>query len=129
LSQVTDDNSTRASTGSFFTTNATSYFSLGSLPQVLPAFPTRRTSDPTPAGLAVSFDNAPHTNAGTYQVTATVTDANYSGSATGSDRKNTGTASIQVASLCEVFRGSSLTPRPVPPRPEFAVSFDDVLHP
>jgi len=45
-----------------------------------PLYPTATTS---PAGLAITWTNAPQTNAGSYSVTATINDSSYTGAASG----------------------------------------------
>jgi hypothetical protein len=64
----------------------------------------------TPAGLTVVFTGAPKTNAGSYPVTATVNDANYQGSASGTLLINKATASITFSNLTQTYTGSALSP-------------------
>jgi subtilisin family serine protease len=63
-----------------------------------------------PPGLAITWTNAPQTNAGTYAVTATVNDANYEGSASGTFTINKATASVTLGNLTQSYTGSALTP-------------------
>jgi hypothetical protein len=54
------------------------------------------TATTTPAGLSITWTNAPQTNAGTYAVTAAVNDPNYQGSASGTFTINKAQSSITL---------------------------------
>ena len=68
------------------------------------------TATTNPPGLAIVWTNAPQTNAGTYSVTATVNDANYQGSASGTFIINKATASVSLSNLTQDYTGSALSP-------------------
>jgi hypothetical protein len=57
---------------------------LGNLNRTYTGSPLSPTVTTTPAGLSYSLTGAPQTNAGTYPVTATITNPNYTGTASGS---------------------------------------------
>jgi hypothetical protein len=63
-----------------------------------------------PPGLAITWSNAPQTNAGSYAVTATVNDANYQGSASGTFTINKAAASVSLANMTQAYTGSALSP-------------------
>lgn len=56
---------------------------LGNLSRTFTGTPLSPTATTNPAGLSVNLTGAPQTNAGSYPVTATVSNPNYTGSATG----------------------------------------------
>ena len=62
---------------------ASATVTLGTLNRTYTGTPLSPTATTSPAGLTVSFTGAPQTNAGTYPVTATITNTNYSGTASG----------------------------------------------
>src|SRR3954467_526657 len=63
-----------------------------------------------PAGLTITWTGAPQTNAGTYQLTATVNDKNYQGSASGSFVINKAAATVMLGNLTQTRTGTPLTP-------------------
>jgi hypothetical protein len=63
-----------------------------------------------PAGLSIVWTGAPDTNAGTYPVTATVNDPNYTGSASGSFVINAAPATVTLSNLTQNYTGGALTP-------------------
>src|SRR5262249_13508482 len=68
------------------------------------------TATTTPPGLAITWTNAPQTNAGTYTVTATVNDPNYQGSANGTFTIHKAAASVDLNKLTQIYSGGALTP-------------------
>ena len=62
---------------------ASATVTLGNLNRTYSGSPLSPTVTTNPAGLSVSLSGAPQTNAGTYPVTATVTNPNYTGAASG----------------------------------------------
>jgi len=56
---------------------------LGNLTQIYTGAPLTPTATTTPAGLGVTWTGAPQTSVGSYPITATVSDPNYQGSASG----------------------------------------------
>ncbi|HXR96589.1 MAG TPA: MBG domain-containing protein [Terriglobales bacterium] len=69
---------------------------LSSLTQTFNATAVSPVAATTPAGLNIQWTNAPETNAGVYSVTATINDANYQGSATGTFAIKKANATITV---------------------------------
>ncbi len=63
-----------------------------------------------PPGLAVTWTNAPQSQPGSYAVTATVSDPNYEGSASGTFTINKATAVVVLSNLTQTYTGSALTP-------------------
>jgi uncharacterized protein YjiK len=62
---------------------ATATVTLGNLTQTFTGSSLTPTATTTPSGLSITWTNAPQTNVGTYTVTATVDNPNYTGSASG----------------------------------------------
>jgi hypothetical protein len=65
------------------------------------------TATTTPAGLAIIWTNAPQTNPGSYSVTATVNDANYEGSASGTFTVNKVDPSCTVNGYTGTYDGAA----------------------
>jgi MBG domain len=63
-----------------------------------------------PPGLAITWTNAPQTNAGSYTVTATVNNPNYQGSASGTFTINKAAASVVLSNMTQTYTGGALTP-------------------
>jgi uncharacterized protein with FMN-binding domain len=72
---------------------------LSNMTQTYTGSPLTPTATTTPGSLTVLWTNAPQTNAGTYTVTATVSDANYDGSATGTFTITKATATLSLGNL------------------------------
>jgi len=85
---------------------ATATVTLSNLTQTFTGSALSPTATTTPAGLAIIWTGAPQTNAGTYPVTATVNDANYQGSASG-----TFVITATAATATSTLTVSSLTPQ------------------
>jgi rhamnogalacturonan endolyase len=87
---------------------------LGVLNSVYNGAPFATTATTAPAGLAVdiTYDGSPTapTNAGSYAVVATVNDANYTGSASGTLTIAPAPAGVTLGNLAQTYTG---TPRPV----------------
>jgi hypothetical protein len=109
---VNDPNYQGSASGTFTITAAkqTATVTLGNLTQTYTGSPLTPTATTNPAGLAITWTNAPQTNAGTYPVTATVNDPSYQGSASGTFTINKATASVSLSSLTQNYTGSALTP-------------------
>lgn len=79
-----DSNHTGSSGNGGFTINqAPATVVLSNMNQSYTSLPLTPTATTTPPGLAITWTNAPETAAGSYAVTATVNDPNYTGSASG----------------------------------------------
>ncbi len=98
------------STGQLIVSQATATVNLTNLTQTYTGNPLRPTATTTPGDLAISWTNAPQIAAGSYQVTATVNDSNYTGSASGTFNINKATATVTLTNLIQTYNGSPLTP-------------------
>ena len=120
---LTDSNFTgSASAVAFIINKATATVTLGNLAQTFTGSPLSATATTTPSGLStVSFTytgtggttyptsaTAP-TNAGSYTVAATLTNANFTGTANGTLIISPATATITLGSLTQTFTGSPLS--------------------
>jgi len=112
LITFTATNTAGTATQSFTLTvnKGTATVTLSNLTQTYTGSPIMPTATTAPAGLAISWTGAPDTNAGTYPVTATVSDPNYSGSANGSFIINKAVATVTLSNLTQTYTGSALTP-------------------
>jgi subtilisin family serine protease len=81
------------------------------------------TAITNPPGLAITWTNAPQIAAGTYGVTATVSDPNYQGSASGTFSVNKQAASVALSNLTQTYTGSALMPLATTTPPGLAVSW------
>src|SRR4029079_17116640 len=68
------------------------------------------TATTVPAGLGLTWTGAPKTNAGSYPVTATIADANYTGAASGTFDITKAAATVTLGGLTQGYTGSALTP-------------------
>ncbi len=93
---VNDTNYNGSASGSFVIGKATVTVTLSNLSQTYTGSALSPTVTTTPTGLAVNLTGAPDTNAGTYPISATVTDPNYSGTAAGSFVVSQATPTITV---------------------------------
>src|SRR6185503_10298695 len=88
--------------------------SLGGLAAVYDGTPKSATATTSPAGLSVTFtyngSTTPPTNAGSFLVTATVSDPNYVGSASGTLVISKAPAVVTLSHLLQAYDGS---PKPV----------------
>jgi hypothetical protein len=112
LITFTATNTAGTATQSFTLTvnKGTATVTLSNLTQTYTGNPIMPTATTTPAGLAISWTGAPDTNAGTYSVTATVNDPNYSGSANGSFVINKAAATVALSNLTQTYTGTALSP-------------------
>jgi hypothetical protein len=80
---ITNTSYAGSSSGIFVISKATAAVTLGNLTRAYTGSPQSPTVTTVPSGLAYTLTGAPDTAAGSYPVTATITDANYVGSASG----------------------------------------------
>ena len=117
---VNDANYTGSATGTLVIAKATATVTLGGLAQTYSGSALAATATTTPSGLTVTYSyvgtsgttygpsaTAP-TAAGSYAVTATVNDANYAGSATGTLVIAKATATVTLGGLAQTYSGSAL---------------------
>jgi uncharacterized repeat protein (TIGR03803 family) len=80
---VNDSNYEGSANGTLVIQKAAATVTLSNLTRTYTGNPLTPAAATVPAGLAVVWTNAPQTNAGSYAVTATVSDPNYQGAASG----------------------------------------------
>ena len=107
---IADANYTGAASGTFDITKATATVTLGDLTQGYTGLALTPTATTAPAGLAVTWTGAPQTNAGSYPVTATIADANYTGAASGTFDITKAAATVTLSGLTQGYTGSPRTP-------------------
>lgn len=110
---VNDPNYQGSATGTFTISKLAATVTLGNLTQIYTGKALTPTVVTNPAGLAVTWTNAPQTNAGAYSVTATINDSNYQGSTTGTFTVTKAAATVTLGSLTQTYTGSPLTPTAV----------------
>ncbi|MGA2357550.1 MAG: FG-GAP-like repeat-containing protein [Terriglobales bacterium] len=96
---VNDPNYQGSASGNFVINKATAGVTLSNMTQTYTGSPLTPTATTSPSGLTIVWTGAPDTNAGSYPVTATVSNANYQGSASGNFVINKATLSIWPSSL------------------------------
>ena len=89
---------------------ATATVTLSNLSQTYTGSALSPTVTTTPAGLSTSLTGAPDTNAGSYPVTATITNSNYTGSASGTFVIAPAAATVTLSKLTQTYTGSALSP-------------------
>ena len=82
--KINEQNYQGSASGSFVIERAPATVSLSNLTQTYTGLPLSPTATTNPPGLSVSLSGAPQTNAGSYPVTASITNPNYSGATSGS---------------------------------------------
>ena len=107
---INDPNYQGSASGTFVIAKATATVTLSNLNTTYNGTPQSPTATTVPAGLNVGLTGAPQTNAGSYSVTATVNDANYQGSASGTFVINKAAATVTLGSLTQTFNGNALSP-------------------
>ena len=96
---ITDPNYTGSASGSFVISKAAATVTLGNMTQPYTGSPLSPTVTTVPSGLAYTLTGAPDTNAGSYPVTATINNANYTGSASGTFVITRPAASVSPSSI------------------------------
>jgi hypothetical protein len=115
---ITDPNYAGSGTGTLTITRATATVTLGNLTPTYTGSPVNATAGTSAQGNptiifaytsgGTALPGAP-TTAGTYGVTATISDANYQGSATGAMTIGKATATVTLGSLSPAYTGSPLS--------------------
>lgn len=99
-----------SASGTFVIQPAPATVTLANLTQSYTGSPLTPTATTTPVGLAVQLIGAPQTNAGTYAVTATITNPNYTGSASNTFTITRAPATVTLTNLTQTHTGSPLSP-------------------
>jgi fibronectin type 3 domain-containing protein len=111
VATVNDANYAGTATGTLTIAKAAATVTLGGLSQTYDGAAKAISVTTNPAGLAVTTTYAggatAPTNAGSYAVTATVTDANYAGSASGTLVIAKATATIALSPLAQTYDGTA----------------------
>lgn len=107
---INDPNYIGSANGTFMINPATATVTLTNMTQTYTGSALSPTVTTTPTGLSISLTGAPDTNAGGYPVTATITNPNYTGSASGTFTINKATATVALSNLTQTYTGSPLTP-------------------
>jgi hypothetical protein len=102
--------SSSSETNNFAISKATATVTLSNLSQTYTGSALTPTVTTTPAGLSYNLTGAPDTNAGSYSVTATITDANYAGTASGTFIINKAAATVALSNLTQTYTGAALSP-------------------
>lgn len=107
---IVDANYTGSSAATLTINRAAATVALGGLSQTYTGSPLAATATTAPAGLAVQFtydaSAAAPTNAGSYAVVATITDPNYTGSATGALTIDQAVVPVILSNLSQLFDGT-----------------------
>jgi subtilisin family serine protease len=113
FSAGTNEVAAQSSPYTFTVSKATAAVAIANTNQTFNGTPRSVSVTTTPAGLAtaVTYNGSatPPTNAGTYTVVATVTDANYDGTASGTLTIGKATAGVTFGSLAQTYDGTSRT--------------------
>ncbi len=111
VATINDINYQGIASGTLIIGKGTATFILGSLSQSHDGTAKPVTATTAPAGKAVTFtyDGSPTvpTNAGSYAVVGTVSDANYQGTASGTLVIGKGTATVNLGSLSQTYDGTA----------------------
>ena len=127
IGTVSDINYFGAATNTLIVGKAAATVALGSLAQTYDGTARTATASTTPNGLTVSFtyngSASVPTNAGSYVVVGTVSDINYSGSATNTLAVSKGAASVTLGSLAQTYDGTARTATAATAPPGLIVNF------
>jgi len=119
---INDSNYQGTANGTFLIEKATASVVLSNLTQTYTGSALSPTATTTPPGLGISWTNAPQTAAGSYGVTATISDANYQGTANGTFLIEKATANVVLSNLTQPYTGSALSPTATTTPPGLAIS-------
>lgn len=106
IATVTDPNYVGSAAGTFTVNPAPASVSFGNIVQTYTSGPLAPTVTTAPAGLAYSMSGAPDIAAGSYAVTATVTNPNYVGSGSTPFTIQQAPATIALSNLSQVYSGN-----------------------
>ena len=102
--------SSSSETNNFAISKATATLAFSNLSQTYTGSALTPTVTTTPSGLSYSLTGAPDTNAGSYPVTATITDSNYTGTASDTFVINKAAATVALSNLTQTYTGAALAP-------------------
>jgi hypothetical protein len=100
---VDDPNYEGSASSTFVINKANATVTLSDLTHTYTGSPLSPTATTSPAGLSIDWTGAPQTNAGSYPVTATVNDANYQGTASGTFVINKADAGCSISGYTGVY--------------------------
>ncbi len=110
IATVDDPNYAGTASGTLVIERAVPTITLGDLQHIYDGSPKNASAITTPAGLPVTFTYnggaAAPVNAGNYAVVATVDDANYTGSTSGTLTIEQGTATVTLGQLAQTYDGA-----------------------
>jgi hypothetical protein len=107
----TDDTASNSSALSQTVHQASATVTLSNMTQTYTGSGLCPTATTSPSGLGISWTNCPDTNAATYKnVTATVNNPNYTGSASGTFTISPAPVTVTLSNLTQTYTGSPLTP-------------------
>ena len=120
---VSDPNYQGTANGTFLIEKAAVSVVLSNLTQTYTGSALSPTATTTPPGLGITWTNAPQTAAGSYSVTATISDSNYQGAANGTFLIEKATASVVLSNLTQTSTGSALSPAATTTPPGLGISW------
>ena len=110
---ISDTNYSGTNSGTLVISKATATVTLGGLMQTYTGSPLVATATTSPTGLTVIFiyndSSTPPTLAGSYNVIANISDANYIGSSSGTMVISDAMATVTLGSLAQTYTGSPLS--------------------
>src|SRR5271157_2395477 len=107
---ITNPNYTGTASGTFVISRAAATVTFSNLMQPYTGSPLSPTVTTTPSGLANTLNGGGDTNAGSYPVTATITNPNYTGTANGTFVISPAAATVMFSNLTQPYTGSPLSP-------------------
>jgi drug/metabolite transporter superfamily protein YnfA len=107
---ITDPNYTGSASGNFKIDPAPVTVTLGNLEQTYTGSALSPSATTAPTGLSYSLTGAPDTNAGSYTVTAAITNPNYKGSTSGTFKIDPVPYTLALSNLSQIYTGAG---RPV----------------
>ncbi len=107
---ITNANYTGTASGTFVISRAAATVAFSNLAQIYAGSALSPTVTTTPSGLTYTLTGAPDTNAGSYAVTATITNANYTGTASGTFVISPAAATVTLSNLTQAYTGNALSP-------------------
>jgi len=110
VATITNPNYTGTANGTLVISRAAATVAFSNLAQIYTGSALAPTVTTTPSGLTYTLTGAPDTNAGSYAVTATITNPNYTGTANGTFVISPAAATVTLSNLTQAYTGSALSP-------------------